>query len=116
MSTSSSRVTVLGTVVTFVVGSAFAKQMLEAGLDAVTYSHIMTGWLAVVLALFCAWKTGRSRRTRQSLPTCALSTWPARLRASMSVFLTSARGEGLLDGQPASAEREGLGDRRFRLS
>ena len=38
--------------VSFVVGAAVAKQMLEAGLDTATYSYIMTGWLIIVLALF----------------------------------------------------------------
>lgn len=38
--------------VSFVVGSAIAKQMLEAGLDAGTYGYIMGGWLIIVLTLF----------------------------------------------------------------
>ena len=38
--------------VSFVVGAAIAKQMLEVGLDVATYGYIMTGWLAIVLALF----------------------------------------------------------------
>jgi len=38
--------------VSVVVGAAIAKQMLEAGLDTVTYGYIMTAWLVIVLALF----------------------------------------------------------------
>jgi hypothetical protein len=38
--------------VSFVVGSAIAKHMLEVGLDVATYGYIMTGWLVIVLALF----------------------------------------------------------------
>jgi len=38
--------------VSFVVGAAIAKQMLEAGMDLATYGYIMAGWLIIVLALF----------------------------------------------------------------
>lgn len=38
--------------ISFVVGAAIASQMLGAGLDALTYGYIMTGWLIIVLAFF----------------------------------------------------------------
>ncbi len=38
--------------VSTVVGAAIARQMLDAELDAATYGYVMTGWLALVIALF----------------------------------------------------------------